>query len=485
MTQGLKLLTFGFLFTSFFAISGESNEPISYSTVRSFISAANTNSLSAQKKFIENNYNHHFLQAYPLQRHLSTLNAIFRDYGEIKLSAIKMLDQAGKYLLVSSIVQSSKTEEWKEIILYFPESSPSQITGVQIKPADYRTIPVPSNVNGKRSLVKDVAGHLNRLSKKDLFSGTVLIAKNGKVIYTKSFGLSNRRYKIRNQRDTKYNLGSMNKMFTSVGIMQLVEQDKIRLDETIDKYVDSSWLNPEVSSRIQIKHLLSHTAGLGDYLNNTFERSSKDAFREIDDYKTLVRDEALKFEPGTKYSYSNTGMFLLGVIIEKASGQGYFDYIKQNVYEPAGMAQSGSFELDKPVPNIATGYYFESSPGSTWRNNNYRLPVKGCPAGGGYSTAEDLLKFALALMNNRLISPKSREQMFKVHTELSARNYGFGFEVRGPEINRIVGHNGTFAGVSSNMDIFLDKGYVVVVLSNQSRAATPIVQRARALISQL
>ena len=146
-------------------------------------------------------------------------------------------------------------------------------------------------------------------------------------------------------------------------------------------------------------HLLTHTSGLGSYFNDTYWNGSRELYRSVEDFKPLVKGDTLQFEPGERFSYSNTGMLLLGVVIQSATGQDYFDYIRENIYRPAGMNNSDCYEMDFPVENLAIGYI--PAPGSPWKweNNLYKHVIKGGPAGGGFSTVEDLFRFAIALQS--------------------------------------------------------------------------------------
>jgi CubicO group peptidase (beta-lactamase class C family) len=319
----------------------------------------------------------------------------------------------------------------------------------------------------------------------DVFSGTVLVAHGDELLFEGAWGEASRRYGVPNRLDTKFNLGSMNKMFTAVSVMQLVEAGKLSLEDPLSKYVGEEWLPKEVAERIRIEHLLTHTSGLGSYFNETYVESARDRFREIDDFQPLVEGDTPAFEPGTDWSYSNTGMLLLGPVIEKASGQGYFDYVREHVYGPAGMTATDSYDMDRPVPNLAMGYTLQHG---EWYENTFMHVIRGGPAGGGFSTAPDLLRFARALRDGTLVSPESREAMWSPKPELSSPGYGYGFQIGGTPENRIVGHGGGFAGISSNLDLFVGPthgGYTSIVLTNVDQGAQPVAQKIVEMIGRL
>jgi CubicO group peptidase (beta-lactamase class C family) len=267
--------------------------------------------------------------------------------------------------------------------------------------------------------------------------------------------------------------------------MQLVEEGRLSLTDRLDKFLDESWLAKDIAEKIEIRHLLTHSSGLGSYFNQTYMESSKNSYRALDDYKPLISGETLQFEPGTGNRYSNTGMFLLGVVIEKVTGQDYFSYIRDRIYGPAGMGNSDSYEMDQPVPNLAIGYEPSNENETGWSNNLYLHVLKGGPAGGGFSTVSDLHKFALALTGFKLLGREYTEELYSPKPGLHSPDYGYGFGIRGSSEDRVVGHSGGFAGISSNLDIYLDRGFVSVVLSNYGGGSQPLVNKIRELLARV
>ena len=324
----------------------------------------------------------------------------------------------------------------------------------------------------ENEIVEKTAAFLEELNGRGAFSGAVLIAKDGVPILRKAYGYASRSFDVPNRVDTKFNLGSMNKMFTATAIMQLVEKGKIKLDGKIIDYVPD-YPNKDVASRVTIHQLLTHTAGLGNYWTPEYMKASKDLYKEVEDYLPLFANDDLLFEPGSQFSYSNAGFMVLGLIIEKVTGANYFGYVRENVYEPAGMVNTDAYENDYVVPNLAVGYTrMQARPGEL-KNNLFLHVVKGGPAGGGYSTVEDLLSFANVLMGGKLLSKKSRELMTsgKVQTEPHIM-YCYGFRDRVENGHHIVGHTGGFPGISGYLGIFTDLGYTVAVLSNMDEGTS-------------
>ena len=312
----------------------------------------------------------------------------------------------------------------------------------------------------------------------------MLVAKDGKVIYAAAFGDANKDFGARNTLATKFNLGSMNKMFTAVAIAQLVEEGKLRYDDPLSKFLPD-FPTPAAAKKIRIEHLRTHTSGLGSYFNEEFMRSSRTRYRTVDEMMTLAKGDSLAFEPGTRWSYSNTGMLVLGKVIEKVTGQDYFTWVREHVYRPAGMTSTDAYELDLVNSNLAVGYQkeFADDGSRRYRNNIFQHVIRGGPAGGGYSTAEDLLRFAEALRGGKLVSPATYQLLTTPKPALNSNEYGYGFGTGlGSGSDDIVGHSGGFSGISSNLDIFKNSGYVAIVMSNYGGASQPVVERIRALV---
>ena len=328
--------------------------------------------------------------------------------------------------------------------------------------------------------LKRAGEYMTKLIDKGSFSGALLVAKGENVLLTLAAGEASKAFHVPNNIDTKFNLGSMNKMFTSTAVVQLAERGKLSIEDPIGKYIDESWLPRDVTAKITVRHLLTHSSGLGSYFNRTYIESSRALFRKLDDYKPLIRDDRPAFEPGKKFQYSNTGMFLLGVVIEKVSGEDYFEYIRKTIYEPAGMANTDCYEMDYPVENLAIGYSPDPKSPYGWQNNLYKHVIKGGPAGGGFSTVKDLHKFALALLSGKYVSQDSLQAMW---TDYLEADYGYGFSISEGPLGKVVGHAGGFDGINSKLDIYLDSGFIVAVMSNVDEGAGPVARKIGQLLA--
>jgi len=430
--------------------------------------------LAEARKYIQENYAPSFLNM-PMDRHLNFIAMAYDRSRGVEFQRVQE-EKPGEAVIV---LKNRLTGGLQGLFVRVEAESPYRISGIGL-----RGVNPPADAKAAAKLTDDqmaqeLDAFINKLADADVFSGAALLARDGKVIYKKAFGMANKDFNAPNRVDTKFNLGSMNKMFTSVAIAQLVERGKLSFDDPLSKFLPE-FPSKEAAEKIKIKHLLCHTAGLGSYFNSKFMESSRARFRTTSDFMELAKDEKLAFEPGTRWSYSNTGMLVLGAVIEKVTGQSYYDYIRENIYKPAGMVNSDCYDLDRVNPNLAVGYEKDyTDDGVRFRNNIFTHVIRGGAAGGGYSTVEDLMRFDVALRSNKLVGAESVKMSLSPKPELKSPDYGFGFQI--DRENQIAGHGGGFEGISSNLDMFLNSGYTAVVLSNYGGASFPVLEKMREL----
>lgn len=418
-------------------------------------------------------------------RRLELFRMIFNDLGRMELHSITEQTDYN----ISAIIKATSENpqfEWVRFMIELDSLPPHDWAGVGLRPADNPDEKLPEGELTDELIIKYTENLLNDLAAKDRFSGAVLVARDGQPIFMRAYGLASRRYNVLNKIDTKFNLGSMNKMFTGVAIAQLVEQGRLSFDDPIIKYLPD-YPNKEDAERITIHHLLTHTSGMGSYWNELFE-SYWPEIRTVEQVYDLFKDKPLEFEPGERFGYSNSGPIVLGMIIEKVTGMSYYDYIREHIYKPAGMINTDCYEMDLPVPNLAIGYTimdYTGQRGDTLRNNLFLHTVKGGPAGGGYSTVEDLLKFDIALRNHKLLSKEYTDIVTagKIETDPDIMYaYLFGDEkVNG---HRIVGHGGGAPGINAKLDMYWDLGYTVAVMSNIDNGAVPVANKLQKLLTK-
>jgi len=318
--------------------------------------------------------------------------------------------------------------------------------------------PVPERLT-QREAVAAWRAEIDKAASAGKFSGVWLWTKNGKAITSGARGKADRETGIDNTLNTRFRIGSMNKMFTAVATLQLVERGKLSLDDTIGKILPD-YPNANVASKVKIRHLLSHTGGTGDIFGPKFEAHRLE-LKTLQDYVKLYGERDLQFEPGTKWEYSNYGFLLLGVLIEKVSGKSYYDFVAENIYKVAGMTNSGSEPESVEVANRSKGYMRDQF---EMVSNEPTLPWRGTSAGGGYTTAADLMAFANALMSSKLLKAETLAEATRPQFTTGA--YGFGFQIGRPDEARTYGHGGGAPGMNAILRVYPESGQSVIVLCN-------------------
>ncbi|TET08647.1 MAG: class A beta-lactamase-related serine hydrolase [Candidatus Thorarchaeota archaeon] len=321
---------------------------------------------------------------------------------------------------------------------------------------------------------KKIDSLLQQMVEDDKFSGTVLVHKNGNVILEKAYGLACKRFNVPNTIETKFNIGSLNKLITKIAILQLLQKGRLNLEDYVGKYLPD--YPKEIASKVKVRHLLSFKSGLGDYFNEKFPKVIGQ-LRKLDDFVELFIDDPLLFEPGEKQHYSNAGYVVLGKIIEAITGTEYYDYVRENIYKPAKMYDSDHFELDFPTPNLATGYTRFTQCDQDGivqlenrRNNFYVIGTKGSPAGGGYSTVRDMMRFDQAIDNETFLDSK--------HSKMVMRPLDADSESK-PKSAILAGGA---PGLCALYFKFFEMGYTVFILSNYDpEDVEPIVGPIRTL----
>ncbi|MBZ5684426.1 MAG: beta-lactamase family protein [Acidobacteriia bacterium] len=362
---------------------------------------------------------------------------------------------------VTALVQERSSDQMARLTLEVQAEEPHQIIKIELsaipRPAEYALPHLSESAlltATRKNVEADVAA--------DSFAGAVLIAKHGKVVLSEAYGLADREHKTSNTLKTRFRIGSMNKMFTAVSILQLAQARKLELTDTVGKYL-TDYPNKDIASKVTIHQLLTHTGGTGDIFGPEFDAHRLE-LRTLQDYVNLYGNRAPKFEPGSRWEYSNYGFILLGAIIEKVSGQSYYDYVREHVYVPAGMTSTGSEPEDNAVSDRSVGYTKMDS--AAWAPNTDALPYRGSSAGGGYSTAEDLVRFADALQSHKLLDALYTEMLTTGKQGTPNYSYAYGFEDRMVNGARCFGHGGGAPGMNGDLKICPRTGYVIAVLAN-------------------
>ncbi len=445
--------------------------------VLAYLEVLNSGEPGTIQAFLAEHYAPSFLQALPSFVHI-TIHTGF--YYEAAGRGYEFHGMRGpENGALNALVRNRLTGAWMELRLPVADDAAQHINGFpELEP----TAPPPGVERRGRltdaEIVERLEACMAKLAEDDAFSGAVLVARDEHTLFARAYGMASKSYAVANRLDTKFNIASLGKMLTGVAVAQLVEQGKLSFDDPVSSYLPTDWLRPEVSQRVQIRHLLTHTSGLGDYFRRMRQQLDPMVFRGLSDYRPLVADATLAFEPGSRWSYSNTGYLLLGVVIEQVTGQSYFEYLREHVYQPAGMINTDAYEKDRPVPNRATGYMkLYTANGVQWMSNRYSRAMKGGPSGGSFSTVEDLWRFGTALRTHKLLGAECTREVLSAKPELSSPFYGYGFFIARTDAGRVAHHSGDGSGIEACFRMYLDSGYTAAVLSNYNKPAASIVDR--------
>jgi CubicO group peptidase (beta-lactamase class C family) len=327
--------------------------------------------------------------------------------------------------------------------------------------------------------------YLDRLAADDLFSGTILVLRDGRPVVSRSIGYANRKKGVRNRADTMFCLASVTKMFTATAVAQLVQGGSLTLVDTIGKHL--SGFAAGVADKVTIHHLLTHTSGLGDYMQiaGYFEESATwtTPRQMIDGTLRYIRTEPLAFAPGTGSKYSNSGFHVLGCIVEKVSGESYYDYVRKHVFRPAGMTSAGFTTLDEwrsgsrfahPYPTDESGKRYDALDGDAFG-------VIGTPAGNAFANAPELVRFVRALNDGTLLSTAYRDVVVTPKFPMPPMpakpglpeviNFvGYGADSSIINGGLITGHLGGAPGVSTSTEWYPGRGWTAVCLGNYDQA---------------
>jgi CubicO group peptidase (beta-lactamase class C family) len=370
--------------------------------------------------------------------------------------------------------QSNLTERWGAVEVSVEPNPPYRISALQIQRAKSpKSATAGAAPASEKARLTQISNYAAKLAKAEMFSGVIAIARNDRPIFTKAYGQADRSFGTPITIDTRFQVGGIDKSFTAIAIAQLVEAGKLSYDDPLSKFI-ADYPDRVNANKIKVKHLLSHTSGLGDYFTDKYAANLR-RLKDVQSYLSILDRKPPDFEPGTVFQDSSVGYLLLGRIIEIASGEDYYEYIQRHIFQPAGMQHSFQDFLQRSNPKSAIPYedYFDRDHFVT---NIYGYvappPARGAPDSATVSTAEDLARFTAALRNGKLVSPASYQLMTTPKPELGAKTYGYGFMVNKfvDETRDVIGHDGDAVGLCAEYDLVRDlkEPYTVVVLSNTS-----------------
>ena len=332
--------------------------------------------------------------------------------------------------------------------------------------------------------------YLAQLADEDAFSGTVLLAHRDKTVLARSYRSADQARGIANGPDTVFALASVTKLFTATAIHQLAEQGKLAYGATLGTYLPG--FPAEIAGTVTIHQLLTHTSGLGRPAINPPVPPGQDQWTTLDEIFAgnldFIRTLPLNFTPGTRNMYSSDGYYVLAAVVAELSGRRYYDYVRQNVFDRAGMATAGFRTAAQWREDRRIAHPYDELGGSERTDvlDRFDAAFIGHPAAGAFASAPDLARFAAAFQRDELHSAPYTHLAASPKWPLTPDNAlfeGYGPSVRYLNGQRITGHYGATMGVSTNLDWFPDSGWTAVVLGNYGMSATAVVDKARQLIT--
>lgn len=329
----------------------------------------------------------------------------------------------------------------------------------------------------------DIEKAIEKVNKVKPFSGVVLVEHNENIIFQRAYGFANRSEEILNTMDTRFGIASGCKIFTAAAICQLVEKGLLSFDTLLKDCLNTSFTH--FDNNISVHHLLTHSSGIPDYFDEDVMTDYEELWNDMPMYRmkspkdfiSMFANQKMKFTPGSKFQYNNTGFIILGLIIEQQTGMSFTDYVEKNIFLPCNMNDSGYFSLDRLPKKVAYGYIDNESDG-TWKTNIYSIPIIGGPDGGAFVTAADMIKFWKGLFGGKLLS---KEYIQKLTTDyISAgdeEHYGYGIWISKRK-NEIYKYHlmGGDPGVCFRTSFYPEKDIRIVVMGNKDSGAYAITK---------
>ena len=346
---------------------------------------------------------------------------------------------------------------------------------------------------------------LDRVCRDEPFSGVVLVSDEEGDIFVRCCGYANRSWKVPNQRDTRFRIASVGKIHTAAAVLQLIERGLLSLDTRVVEFLGLD--DTSIPREVTIRHLLTMTSGIADWIDEshnsnwnweTLKRTHPlYLLRESSDYFKLFADRKPQFSPGESWSYCNANFVLLGMAIENASGLPYSEYMRRNIFDPAGMTDTDFLPADAAADRVAEGYIPLLGDDRSligWKSNVYDLTIEGGADGGSTSTADDLIRFSRFQRHGKIIRRDSLEEMIAPTIEMpfSPRLgcrwwYGYGVEIVSDMEGRIIrwGHGGEEAGVSCRLYHYPISGLDVAIMGNATECAGYLSTRIGKIIQNM
>jgi CubicO group peptidase (beta-lactamase class C family) len=422
--------------------------------------------------FIEQNFSADFLDQFPMEEHLGFFRQVKMMHGGFMLHKVESSDE----FQLTALVKSRKREAWRRIVLVVEPDAPHKISGFGIDMAQ-APLDVPftgpkydvvSKLQPDQNAVvtgetaRKIDDYMTQIEERG-YSGAILVAMGGEIILAKGYGYADRDAKIPFRTSSAFPIGSITKQFTGAAILKLEMKGKLSTDDPIAKYFKNA---PDDKKSITLHHLLTHSAGFRDALGFDYDTITREEFIE------MALQSKLEFEPGERYRYSNVGYSLLAAVIELVTGDGYEKFLHEQLFEPAGMHDTGYCLPDWKEHQVAHGYLGEETFGRSdqknWAKDGPWWHLRG--NGGIISTIHDMYRWHLALEGDNILSNAAKEKYYTPHIAEGPNAdtyYGYGWVVaesrRGTKVYM---HNGGNAYFTNDCYRYVEDDVFVYITSN-------------------
>lgn len=428
-----------------------------------FLEALDQPSLT-RREFIRQNMTPEIIESRTLEGLDEAMASLSGYLGAFEVHSVEVADNS-----VTATIHLLDKAEWLLVELPLVDTPNYRIDGINAvgvePPVGFVPEADPENITEVLSDYMNAVGATG-------FSGAVLVTQQDRILYAGAFGPEH------NTLMTAFNIGPASAMLTSVMIMKLVEAGELDLNAMVGRYLPD-WPNERVRNEISILHLLSHQSGI-PAISPEIMTERRARLHTVPDYVEIFAEQPLRFTPGSRFEYSDSGIILLGLVAERVAGRSFDDLMAGYIYEPAGMDNSGRFSVDELEECCAVGIIGDD------QTNTGMLPWRGSPAAGSYATVIDLARFALAFMGGHFVSQENVEMMISPSSPVSASEVfslaGFVAEEDG-QVH--VGYRSGGPGIGVDFAVYPVQAYTVIVLSNQNNGAVPVARMLRRIIGQL
>jgi CubicO group peptidase (beta-lactamase class C family) len=442
-----------------------------------FIQAINSNIEAEQRELIQNIFSQTTIKESGIDKLLGFFQMMHKDYSPLDYHHSEILTfdyPSGKKSIMHIYARQEGAIMWKDFQMRLDTGETQKIKSVGFIADVSEPITLPNGGIEQTETINWLKDYLEKLKTEYSLYGSILIAKDGKKLFEEYFGYADIKSTVPISPATKFNIASGGKMFTALCIAKLAEENKLNFDDKISKYI-SGFSDTSIANKITIGHLLSHTSGIAEYWTEDTDYAVLSA-KNINDHLKIVLKCELNFQPGSAYEYSNSNYIILGAIIEKIAGNSYNDFVKENIFIPAGMNSTGYYNYGSE--NLAVPLTRGKSE-TEWVEASHG--IKGSSAGGAYSDVTDMLKFSNALKENKIISRNTLNKVVSPKNsalkEAGNFDYGYGFIVDNSKQEPSYGHGGTANGVNFEFKYFPWSDITFIIFSNQDNGAYDDLKR--------